>query len=308
MDELETTRLHLRPLASVDESTAVAFFHALYSLPEALRFMPYTAHRTVAETERWFGRVHAGAGIYWLVFEKESHQPVGAINYLGGTRFPGMGYIFHPDYWGKGYATEACRATLGYGFEALGYDRVELWIDERHAASSRVAEKLGFRVKGRLAQRYAHEETHHFMLVWGLLASEWGNAVGDGATRPCLFRAEPVLLVHDVVQTAEFYRDKLGFQIDFFHGEPPDHAGVSYAEWSGQGVVLQLSQVPRHQPLDQPTGYLYIIMDTGLDALYAQYADRGVKIAYAPVDRPWGLREFEIEDLNGYRLRFGTHL
>jgi ribosomal-protein-alanine N-acetyltransferase len=59
-----------------------------------------------------------------------------------------MGYIIRRDFWGQGLTAEACRAALGYGFDVLGLDRVELWIDTTNYASQRVAQKLNFRVKG----------------------------------------------------------------------------------------------------------------------------------------------------------------
>jgi catechol 2,3-dioxygenase-like lactoylglutathione lyase family enzyme len=227
------------------------------------------------------------------------------VNYLGNTRFPGMGYILQRAFWGQGITAEACGAALTFGFDTCGFDRVELWIDENNHASQRVAAKLGFTLRGQLALRYAHEANHHKMLVFGQWAETWRGEVRDSAeTR--FFSVEPVLLVHDVAATAAFYRDKLGFNVDFLYGNPPFHGGVSRGDWSGSGVVIQLSQAPPEHAIT-PAGYLYIVVDTGLDQLHATYTAAGVDIVESPKSYPWGMREFAIRDLNGHRLQFGTH-
>ena len=51
-------------------------------------------------------------------------------------------------HWGKGYATEAARACLRYGFERLGFEEIPASVDPRHLASRRVLEKLGFEYRG----------------------------------------------------------------------------------------------------------------------------------------------------------------
>lgn len=48
-----------------------------------------------------------------------------------------------PEVWGKGYATEAARATLDYGFETLSMPEILAWTVPHNAASRRVMEKLG---------------------------------------------------------------------------------------------------------------------------------------------------------------------
>jgi len=184
---------------------------------------------------------------------------------------------------------------------------VELWINEANTASQRVAQKLGFAIKGRIPQKYAYEEAHHFMLVYGLLAAEWREEPEGQPHRSGLFSVEPVLMVEDVSETAEYYRDRLGFQIDFLFGEPANHAAVSRGDWTGSTVTIQLTRLPEGRRLE-PAGYLYIVTDTRLDALCQDYRAHGVEIVSDPQDQPWGMREFTIRDLNGHLLVFATHI
>jgi predicted enzyme related to lactoylglutathione lyase len=117
----------------------------------------------------------------------------------------------------------------------------------------------------------------------------------------------PYFLVDDVVATAHYYRDKLGFTFERFWGEPPCFCMVTRG-----GVVIMLSQstttgVMRPNPVADPKreawdAYLWV---DDADALYTEFKSRGVTIARDICDQPYGCRDFEVEDCNGYRLCFG---
>lgn len=114
----------------------------------------------------------------------------------------------------------------------------------------------------------------------------------------------PYFLVEDVVMTANFYRDKLGFQYERFWGDPPGFCMVYR-----RGVIIMLSQagVLRPNRLADTEGdawdaYVWV---EDADALYAEFTASGVKIARPICDQPYGCRDFDIEDCNGYRLCFG---
>ncbi|MCB8945031.1 MAG: GNAT family N-acetyltransferase [Ardenticatenaceae bacterium] len=301
MTVLLTERLRLRPLTPDD---APALFR-VFGDAQTMRFMPSLPHQTVAETQAHIERELAMVGSHnWAICWRDSEEALGHINYLGQTRLPGMGYIVRRDVWGQGIVPEACRAVLAFGFEDLGFDRVELWIDQDNVASQRVAQKLDFRLKGRLAMKYAHRASQHMMRVYGLGAYEWrGEAKPVDEVR--FFNVQPVLLVHDVRETADFYQQKLGFGLDFLYGDPPVHGSVSRGQWSGALVNIQLSQVPPEREI-VPSAYLYIHVGTNIDELCAEYRAKGVTIADEPMTYPWGMREFAVRDLNGHLLRFAT--
>lgn len=300
---LTTERLTLQPMAMDD----VDALFAIFGDERAMRFMPTPPHESVAETRAWFkSEMSRSDEKYWAIRPKGGRKVIGYVNFLGETRFPGMGYMIAPDYWGKGYATEACRTVLEYGFGQLAYDRVELWINEANGASRRVAEKLGFEIKGRIPQKYQHETEYHFMLVYGKWATDWHPEPNEKNRPPRMFRVEPVIMVHGVVETITFYRDKLGFKVDFVLGDPATHAAVSQGEWTGSTVTIQITQAPKDHELT-PSSYLYIYADTTLDRLFEKYRDNGVEIVSEPEEQPWGMHEFAIKDVNGHVIVFGTH-
>ena len=114
----------------------------------------------------------------------------------------------------------------------------------------------------------------------------------------------PYFLVADVVAAADYYRDKLGFTYERFFGEPP-----SFCMVKREGVIIMLNALGPPQPNrlhhaegDAWDAYLWI---DDADALHAEYTAAGVRIVRPPCDQPYGNRDFEIEDCNGYRLCFG---
>lgn len=61
-----------------------------------------------------------------------------------------FGYIFHPDYWGQGFASEAASAVVKFAFEQLGLHRIWATCRPANRASARVLEKVGLSYEGHL--------------------------------------------------------------------------------------------------------------------------------------------------------------
>ena len=120
----------------------------------------------------------------------------------------------------------------------------------------------------------------------------------------------PYFVVDDVVTTANYYRDKLGFHYERFWGEPPCFCMVRRS-----GIVIMLKQLEvigvmrPNRTIDPERGAwdAYIWIDNA-DALYAEFKSKGVIIARDICDQPYGCRDFDVDDCNGYRLCFGQNL
>lgn len=74
---------------------------------------------------------------------------------------------------GQGYATEAARALMGYGFEALGLHRIYAKTSSANAASWGVMERLGMRQEAQLCEAERRDGEWVDVLIYGLLAREW---------------------------------------------------------------------------------------------------------------------------------------
>ncbi len=84
-----------------------------------------------------------------------------------------VGYVFHPDHSGQGYATEAAEVMLRLGFEELGLHRIAGRLDARNAASARVLERLGMRREARFLQNEIVKGEWADEMVYAMLEDEW---------------------------------------------------------------------------------------------------------------------------------------
>lgn len=123
--------------------------------------------------------------------------------------------------------------------------------------------------------------------------------------------AVPQFTVPDLVRTAEYYRDVLGFQIaGYWDGEQvsfaKDPAPVFAIVWRDQiQVFFSRGDQPevRARPTEgAPDVYFRII---GIDALAEELRTRGAQILDGPEDRVYGQRELVVTDCNGLILCFG---
>lgn len=298
IEAIATERLLLRPL-SVDDAPDL---FAVYADVETMRYWPTRPHMTLADTRGEIRQLTAPEGAsYWCVCVRTVHAtvPIGVCGFLGNAGVPGAGYILHRDYWRQGYGTEALRAMVAYGFEHLKLDRIELWIDEENLASQRLAQKAGFERRSQFRLKWHNRIASHVMAVYGLYAP-----VKSAPAQPVFDRLTPILAVGDVQATAEYYRDALGFAIEFLYGRPATHAAVARGDWTHPSARIQFSHV--EGAVDSRAMALFISVGPGADALCASWRAAGVEIVSDPQDKPWGMREFSIRDCNGYLLRFAT--
>jgi ribosomal-protein-alanine N-acetyltransferase len=86
----------------------------------------------------------------WLVFRRGHDRLIGFAGLLGSeAKAPNLVYGVHPDHCGKGYATEAAGAVLGYGLNQPRLPKIRADVDEANRPSVRVLEKLGLKRTGR---------------------------------------------------------------------------------------------------------------------------------------------------------------
>lgn len=134
--------------------------------------------------------------------------------------------------------------------------------------------------------------------------------MGENSSDRGRWTIAPYFLVDDVVATAEYYRDKLGFDYERFWGDPPSFCMVKRA-----GIIIMLSQVegsgavrPNHLADPEGESWDAYVWVKDADTLVAEFRARGVTIARDIFDQPYGCRDFDVEDCNGYRLCFGHGL
>lgn len=88
-------------------------------------------------------------------------------------------YLFHREYWGQGFATEAMRRLVHFGFTELRLHRIADDCDARNLASARVMEKLGMRREGHLRETIWKNGRWHDEYLYAILAHEWDRQTPD---------------------------------------------------------------------------------------------------------------------------------
>ena len=123
------------------------------------------------------------------------------------------------------------------------------------------------------------------------------------SSTPRLTRALPVIFVANVQASAEFFRDTLGFSIDFLHGRPPFYGAVFR-----EGACVHLKFV--HEPVfdigthDRDGLIMAFIEVENVKALYAEYVAAGATFEQKLKKEAWGGRDFVVRDPDGNGLCF----
>ena len=115
----------------------------------------------------------------------------------------------------------------------------------------------------------------------------------------------PTLAIRNMKQTVEFYKNSLGFKIGMAF---PDADNPEYADLSKDGMVLMFIPVEnvgigKEEKLGIGVN-IYMQIDGDIDEYYNELKNKGVKIVVDIKDEPYGIRDFTVEDINGYKLTF----
>lgn len=119
----------------------------------------------------------------------------------------------------------------------------------------------------------------------------------------------PTLAVRDMKKTIDFYANSLGFKLGMCFPTPDN---PEYADLSKDGMVLMFLPAENIGIGGQEklgTGVnLYLQIDGDIDKYYNELKQKGVKIAVDIKDEPFGIRDFAVEDTDGYKLTFNQTL
>jgi RimJ/RimL family protein N-acetyltransferase len=150
---LATERLVIRPYRE-DDATAL---HDVFGSPEVMKWTPSPPSKDVAETVQRLARTMAfttrqppGMGL-WALELKDASEFLGQVGLFpveGKGPEVEVAYELAPRAWGHGYATEAARALVDYGFGELRLRRIVALILPDNARSRNVASKCGLILEG----------------------------------------------------------------------------------------------------------------------------------------------------------------
>jgi RimJ/RimL family protein N-acetyltransferase len=174
--ELRTERLLLRPFTP-DDAPTVKRLAGDRAVADTTLNIPHPYEEGMAE--EWIA-THAeqfeqGQSVTFAIVLRASRELIGAIG-LGINQThqrAEMGYWIGKPYWNNGYATEAARAVLEYGFEVQKLNRIHASYFARNPASGRVMEKIGMEYEGCFRQHVQRWGVFQDLKVRAILKEEY---------------------------------------------------------------------------------------------------------------------------------------
>lgn len=179
MPLLDTARLRLRPVRRADDVDAL---FGIFSDAETMRYWSHPPLEDRDAAHAYVGHIEEGFAsrtlFQWAVAERETDGLIGTVTLHEWSRQnhrAEVGYILGRAHWGHGYAQEAVRAALRFGFERMGLHRFEADVHPENAGSLRLLERLGFRREGYLRTRWWVAGVPSDSVVLGLLRDEFAG-------------------------------------------------------------------------------------------------------------------------------------
>ena len=174
--ELRSERLMLRPFR-VTDAADVQRLAGAFQIADMTKTVPHPYPDGAAEA--WIASHapawDAGMLATFAIIELTSGSLVGAVGLAMKPEHAlgELGYWIGVPFWNRGYATEASRALLDFGFATLGLHRIQARHFTRNPASGRVMQKLGMTLEGVMRGAQRKWDRFEDLAMYAVLASEW---------------------------------------------------------------------------------------------------------------------------------------
>jgi RimJ/RimL family protein N-acetyltransferase len=177
LPEINTLRLVLREIRDYD----VQSVYEIYSHPDVIRYWDHPVWTDKSQAADLIQSAQKGFSEYkyfaWCTTLRDSGNVIGTcslFDYLQEHRTAEIGYAFHPDHWGQGYASEIIPELVAFGFDYLDLNRIHAEADPRNVGSTKALLRMGFQQEGRLRENWVYPgEKPSDTILLGLLRNEW---------------------------------------------------------------------------------------------------------------------------------------
>lgn len=175
---LETGRLILRPFALTD-APAVKRLAGDREMASTTLNIPHPYEDGMAE--KWISahqqQFEKGELVNFAVTLRPDGSLIGAMGLrITPAHFHAeLGYWIGKPYWNHGYATEAAKVVVRYGFEVAGLNRIHAHHFTRNPASGRVMQKIGMKHEGRMRQFVKKWDAFEDLEMYAILRSDWNS-------------------------------------------------------------------------------------------------------------------------------------
>jgi RimJ/RimL family protein N-acetyltransferase len=182
---LPTARLLLRPFTVADLDSVWAY----QRLPEVARHLLWEP-RDRGQVEQALVRmsvedalIEEGDCVCLAVLSRDTGVLIGQVELVWRSRLSRqgeVGYLFHPAYGGRGLATEAALALIGWGFDVVGLHRITGRCAAGNSASAALLTRVGMRQEAHLVRNAVVKGEWRDELVYAMLRPEWRASRGGG--------------------------------------------------------------------------------------------------------------------------------
>ncbi|PEJ57003.1 GNAT family N-acetyltransferase [Bacillus sp. AFS002410] len=176
---LSTNRTTLREFVESDWEQV----HKYASQKEVCQFQPWGPN-TEYDTKEFVGTIlvdqkkNNRTRFAFAIIEKEANELIGSIEFNirdEQNRIGEIGYIIHPSYWRMGFATEATKEIISFGFKKFKLHRVYATCDVRNIGSAKVLEKCGLTLEGKMREDLLLRDGWRDTFLYSILEHEWSN-------------------------------------------------------------------------------------------------------------------------------------
>lgn len=176
---IETERLILRRFNYTDDEDMLQYWVADERIQSLYSEPVYTTKDEVKGLlDKYIGSYDKDDYYRWAIIEKKSNKCIGQIAYFlvdNKNHFAEIEYCIGTEFQCKGYATEATKAIIEYGFKKINLHKVQICTKTINQPSKRVIEKCGFTYEGTMRDFFYMNGEYVGRLYFSILKSEFEN-------------------------------------------------------------------------------------------------------------------------------------
>ncbi len=181
MPTLYTDRLSLRAMHPIDAEDMFDYARR----PEVTKYLLWREHEDISFTRdylAYIGRRYALGDFYdWAIIDRESRRMIGTCGFTKidtANNSAEIGYVLNPDFHRRGFASEAVRRILKFGFEELGVNRIEARFMQGNEASLALMMSVGMTFEGYMRDLVLAKGSYRTVGVSSILRSEYEKIYG----------------------------------------------------------------------------------------------------------------------------------
>jgi [ribosomal protein S5]-alanine N-acetyltransferase len=177
---METERLLLRKITMAD----MADIYEYGSDPLVSRYVGWPTHESMEDTQEFASHIiqqYEKESIgFWGIELKENRKLIGTIDFVSWQpkhKTAEIGYVISPDYWGKGYTSEAVKKVFSFGFIDMDLVRIQARCFLENIGSQRVMEKAGMTFEGVVRKGLYMKGKHQDLKLYSILKEEYSQEI-----------------------------------------------------------------------------------------------------------------------------------